>query len=374
MLPALLTVLLSQLPPPVVPPAGRVEAAPKALASAPLEVRVLEEQKPEAVLLEAKALSCDGVALPNASLEVRARDRRLQAGAQFCEVVLAEGAVRTIFQGVKQAWPGSLRVVNQLELLRLINLVDPEDYVPSVVSNAGEGLPPAALEAVAVAARTFAVASRGRHRDDSYDLSAREPGYLYTGLEGVSRPAREAAARTRGEVLWVGRMFLKPAFVHPVSGGATSTALDVMGEAGAGAPVKDATKQGPRCAELPDFAWEWSVQRPDFAAGLGLPPDGEAFEVLARDRGGRVLELKAFGRRFRGLAFLERVQQVFGVPSLRSMALTASEVEGIVTFKGRGAGHGVGLSLCGARLLAEKGATAKVILTTYFPDCEVRVR
>jgi SpoIID/LytB domain protein len=56
------------------------------------------------------------------------------------------------------------------------------------------------------------------------------------------------------------------------------------------------------------------------------------------------------------------------------MALTASEVEGTVTFKGRGTGHGVGLSLCGARLLAEKGATGKAILATYFPDCEVRVR
>lgn len=372
MLLPLISMLMTQAP----PPAGRVETVPKAplSPSAPLEVRVLEAQKPDAVLLEARSFRCDGNPLPNASIEVRARDRRLQAGAQACEVVLAEGGVRVTLEGVKSNWPGTLRVVNQLELVRLINLVDVEDYLPSVVTAAAAGLPSSALEAVAVTARTFALAGRGRHRDDSYDLSAQEPGYLYAGLDGISPAAREAVQRTRGEVLWVGRMFLKPAFVHPVSGGATSTALDVMGESGAGAPIRDVTKQGPRCADLPDFTWEWAVQRPDFAAALGFRDEGEAFEVLARDRGGRVLELKAFGRRFRGIDFLARVQQLYGPLSLRSMALAASEVEGVLTFKGRGTGHGVGLSLCGAKLLAEKGATAKSILATYFPDCEVRVR
>ena len=38
-----------------------------------------------------------------------------------------------------------------------------------------------------------------------------------------------------------------------------------------------------------------------------------------------------------------------------------------VTFKGRGFGHGVGLSQWGAYRMAEEGRTAQQILQRYFP-------
>ena len=93
---------------------------------------------------------------------------------------------------------------------------------------------------------------------------------------------------------------------------------------------------------------------------------------LARDKGGRVLEVSSFGKRMDGGEFASRVGRVFGWQALKSLKVTAEEVESTVTFKGRGLGHGVGLCQHGARALATKGWDAKKLLLRYFPDSQVR--
>ena len=116
------------------------------------------------------------------------------------------------------------------------------------------------------------------------------------------------------------------------------------------------------------------MERTDFANALGVAPNGAALEPLRRDAGGRMLEVRAFGKRFTGQDFLSRMGRAFGWRSVRSMKFSTTETDTTLRLEGAGTGHGVGLCQLGARALAEKGVDAKGILTRYFPESQVRPR
>ncbi len=346
-----------------------------ALSAAPLELRVLERDRLTDVTLEADAFACDGKRLPNRAIAVTPNDRRLRAGDQACEVLTAEGDIRVLAGSLKRRYYSKLRVTNEAEVLRFINTLDVEDYLPSVIEAEAGGSPPAALETQAIVSRTFALASRGRHSQSGYDLCDLAHCQLFRGHDEESAAARSAVKKTSGQVLLVGGVVLKPAFFHSACGGGTSKAIDVFAEEGAGGAVTDTGKDGPLCKDAEGFSWEWSVGRGELAAALGANPQGDvsAFEILRRDASGRVLQLKSYGRRYSGVEFVSKVGRAFGWQALRSLRVTMEQVEGLIRFKGQGLGHGVGLCQQGAKALASKGADAKAILAKYFPDCQIRI-
>ena len=344
------------------------------LSAAPLDVRVLERDRLTEVMLEADSFSCDGKALANRALDVRPDDRRLRAGELACEVVTAEGDVRVTSGALKRHYAGKLKLSNEAEVLRLINTVDVEEYLPGVVGPEAVGVPTAALDAQVIVSRTFALASRGRHGPAGYDLCDLPHCQLYTGELDVPDAARLSIKKSDGQVLLVGGVVLKPASFHSSCGGATSKAIDVLGEEGAGGGISDTLKDGPLCKAAPDFAWEWNIHRVELATALWLSPQGDSsgFEILRRDGSGRVLQLKSFGKRYSGTEFAARIAKVFGAPLLRSLKVSMSQVEGELHFKGTGFGNGVGLCQQGARAMAARGSDARAILARYFPDCQVR--
>ncbi len=340
------------------------------LTAAPLLVRVLEQEHPVQVRLVAKELSCDGAPLTSPA-EIATGLRQLEVGETKCSVITGQGDITVEVKGEVRRYPGVLRVTVAGAGLQLINEVDVEEYLPSVVETEMAGAKAAALQAQAVVSRTFALASRRRHGVAGYDLCDSSHCQVYRGQRVEQAEARAAVAETRGQVLLTGAVALKPASSHASCGGHTSRALDVFGEEGAGSAVPDVDKSGVRCREAPNFKWDFVVPREDLAEGLGVRPDGAAIEVLRRDSAGRVLELRAFGKRMTGEALVARLGQVFGPHSVLSAKLTVEEVESQVHFMGTGRGHGVGLCQAGAAALARQGADWKKILSRYFPDTRV---
>lgn len=342
---------------------------------APLKVRVLQREKPYEGWLSADKLTCDGEPITASRVELKLKDRRLTAGDKLCDVITAEGDIKVTLDDKPHGYPGKLTALPEGSFIRFIDEVQVEDYLPSVVTEEADGFPAAALEVQAIVSRTFALASRGRHKDDGFDLCDLTHCQLFKGTDEISSAADDASKRTRGEVLLWGGIGLKPAFFHAACGGHTSKAGDVFGEGaeGVGPGVSDSGKDGPACREAPEFKWSFEIERGDMARGLNLAPEGHAFEPLRRDAAGRVLELKAFNRRFRGAEFMSVMGRAFGWRSIRSMKVTAEEVENMVRFSGAGYGHGVGLCQLGAKAMALKGMNRKQILQKYFPDCTVRV-
>jgi stage II sporulation protein D len=338
------------------------------LAVAPLQVRVLERERPSSLTLSG-TLTCDGRPLA-APVEVTPGIRELVAGAEHCADVSATGDIVVTVKGEAHRYPGTVRVSLEGGSLRLINEVDVEAYLPAVVEAEAGSLKPAALEAQAVVSRTFALASRRRHATAGYDLCDLAHCQVYRGRTS-SEAARAAVTKSKNQVLLSGSVALKPAFFHAACGGHTSSAQDVFGEDSGGPGVSDAERGVARCHDAPDFAWGFSVDRVKVAQALGGKEDGPVIEVLRRDVGGRVLELKLFGRRLTGDEFLSRFGHAFGWQAVRSAKFQAEEVEGVLRVTGTGTGHGVGLCQAGAQALAEKGVDGKGILARYFPDARV---
>lgn len=92
---------------------------------------------------------------------------------------------------------------------------------------------------------------------------------------------------------------------------------------------------------------------------------GENFEVLTRDRFGYVLSVRVNDMQMNGEAF--RLQY-----HLPSACFEYDYIDGIYTFYVRGDGHGMGLSIYGADVLAKKGFSFSEILEFFYPGIQIR--
>jgi len=185
-----------------------------ALAAAPLEVRVLEREAPIRVHLEAARITCDGKPLPR-SIDAEASVREVRVGEARCLQVIAEDdtAVAVTVKDTQRKYAGQVRVSLQGGLLRLVNVVDVEAYLPSVVSAESDGGRPAALEAQAIVSRTFALTGLKRHQGAGYHLCDLAHCQVYRG-RGVASPEAEAAVKkTAGQVLLIGGIVLKSTYL-----------------------------------------------------------------------------------------------------------------------------------------------------------------
>ncbi len=117
-----------------------------------------------------------------------------------------------------------MRVEDAGSELRLINEVELEEYVASVVGAEIDAAPAAAREALAIVARTFAVrAEKAGHLCDTTHCQ------WYRGTSGADI---ESARRTEGEILQLDDGRPAPAFHSQDCGGSTARAHDVWPGAG----------------------------------------------------------------------------------------------------------------------------------------------
>ena len=244
-------------------------------------------------------------------------------------------------------------------------------YIAQVL--AGEGQPAAteaAQQALAITARTFALANRNRHRAEGFDLCD-------TTHCQVLRPATPVT--TRAAQATSGRVLLhqgQPAFVFYSAwcGGQTERASHVwpgaIDYAGEPSLEDDACEDE---AEWTSDLGEGDIEKALRAAGLrGSRLRG--LRVLARNDSKRVSRLRVEGftpSEISGHEFRMAVSRVAGPHAIKSTAFDVDRTRGRYRFRGRGYGHGVGLCVVGAGKRAARGASADEILRFYFPGLTV---
>lgn len=93
---------------------------------------------------------------------------------------------------------------------------------------------------------------------------------------------------------------------------------------------------------------------------------------LERGASGRIMKLEIEGSRCTLMVGKElEIRRILSESHLKSSAFDV-EIEGeVVTLRGKGWGHGVGLCQIGAAVMASKGYTYREILRHYYPDTEV---
>src|SRR5262245_46938184 len=280
-------------------------------------------------------------------------------------VLLTESPVRV--EG--RPYRGALRVRARTQGgIRVLNLLPLEEYLRGVVgAEIGPASPPAALDAQAIAARSYAL-----HALPSGPLSDGTGSQVYGGIAREDSRVDAAVERTRGRVLlWRGKPL--PAYYHSTCGGRTSDAREVFGIRSI-RPLSGA--ECGYCEGSRFYRWEARLPREPvsrLASELGAGARLLSVRPVDVDPAGRWREVEIEGDKARirrsGREFRSRVNQIAGSERVRSTLLEEVRIEGEeLRIVGRGWGHGVGMCQVGAIALARAGESADSILARYYPD------
>jgi SpoIID/LytB domain protein len=245
-----------------------------------------------------------------------------------------------------------------------------ETYVARVLAGeAARGSKSAALEALAITIRTFAVANLGRHRADGFDLCDQ------THCQ-VVRTATAATERAAGAT--AGRILLRD------GNGGGPASIYYTASCGGRTEVPSAVWPGaddpPFLPSQPDDACEgtpvWSAELSEADLLRALHKAGfqgrrlKKLSIAARNGSGRVARLKLDGLEpdeISGPDLRVAVGRTLGWQHIKSTAFDLTRDGHFYHFSGHGYGHGVGLCVIGSAKLAERGSSAEDILARYFP-------
>lgn len=264
---------------------------------------------------------------------------------------------------------GALELRHKGGGLTAVNIVPVDDYLRSVVpEEMPVDWPAEAIKAQSVAARSFALASRGRHAGEGYDLCTTTHCQLYTGTAAEKSASNAAIKATRGEVLTYGGKPIEALF-HTDSGGMTENSEDVWGSH---VPYLRAAKDTP----AKTMPWTKTISRADLerklaakghdigkVRSIALSPLAIGRAAKDRTASGRVKTMTVKGTK--GTATLSGTtwRSLLG---LKSTLFDAKLAKDMVTFTGYGSGHGLGISQWGAERMAAKGKSYADILHHYY--------
>ena len=297
----------------------------------------------------------------------------------------------------QRRYRGSLSILAADSGVRIVNRVGVEAYLRGVVPRelgvrgAGDR---AALEAQAVAARSYAVARIG-NTTRAYDVAASTTDQVYGGVDAENAVADAAVAATEGLVLtYNGRVVSAP--YHSTCGGSTAAADEIWRSQNEPylQRVSDRIPGTDRyyCDIAPRFRWERSwradsltivVER--YLRSYAQVPPGNVGEVRRVDvdsktPSGRVAALWVETSRGRYRLRGNDIRYVLRSPSGELLNSTYFSPEVVsspdgrltrLTVRGLGYGHGVGMCQWGAIGRARAGQDFRTILRTYFPGTTV---
>lgn len=277
---------------------------------------------------------------------------------------------------------GTLLRVQIAEAGHAVQRVRLEDYVRAAVLSelsmpAGDpDVVARMMEVQAVVARTYALANRGRHAGQGFDLCSATHCQLYQPSRlRTSRWAavvNEAVRQTAGEVLWHAGAPAAALF-HADCGGHTSTSVNAWG--GTARPYLRAVRDdGP--AESAHAEWTYSVPMTTILVALNDDPRTrvgsrlDTVRIVERDVSGRAATVALHGREerlVRGEDLRAVLTRRLGSRAIRSTLFDVRRDGMAFVFEGRGFGHGVGLCQAGALARIRAGAQPADVLQRYFP-------
>lgn len=272
-----------------------------------------------------------------------------------------------------------------------INMVPLEPYLAGVV---GAEMPhywePAALQAQAIAARTYCLYIKRRFGvKRNWDVRKTQANQVYLGVRAESPQVWEAVNRTYGQVLECrrpdGTRGIFPTYYSSACGGHTENSKHVFGDSFG--PL--AGVECPYCVAIAKpgvFFWpmleldkgvvtarlEQKYPQLKKLGGIkDIRPVRQSDYESSSGKFSRLTKLKLFGSTSK-IDFVRAEDFRLSVDptglKLKSTICKIAKRDNKWAFlSGRGFGHGVGMCQCGAEGMARQGKTAKKILSHYYP-------
>ncbi len=289
----------------------------------------------------------------------------------------------------QRRYRGSLLLRPQGKDLQAINRLPLEPYLMGVVgSEMPDSWPQAALRAQAVASRTYVL--QQLRPQAPFDVKATVASQVYKGVEAESTAVRQAVTSTDGKVLLHGQQLINAVF-HSSSGGATENSGDLW------------SRQLPYLVSVPDFdstspvsRWEKALEPEDLRQTFKEIGGAVAIEPLQTSPTGRLRRARVIGPSGELVLTGSELRQRLGLrstlvqfsfePADRIAPPTQGQSQAapvVASFpesspsvrlmaRGRGYGHGVGMSQWGAYALALRGKSYEDILRHYYKGTVLR--
>jgi stage II sporulation protein D len=258
---------------------------------------------------------------------------------------------------------GKTRLIRQGSGLTAINNVDIEQYLYSVVgAEAVATWPIEALKAQAVAARSYALYKRKTEHNSLYDVDTTIGTQVYQGLNTEYTTTHQAVNSTLGQVMTYQGQVILAAF-HSSSGGHTENVEDIW------------TQPLPYLRAVADYdqkspVFEWNKVFPVSQINSLVGGVGQIKTLIPESTTpyGRIIEMKIVGDRGTTMVSGNELRKVL---DLRSTLFRIATDGQNLQIRGRGFGHGLGLSQWGAYFLAKQGINYYQILTHYYQNANL---
>ena len=247
-----------------------------------------------------------------------------------------------------------------------------EAYIAGIINNEiSSKWPEDVIKSQAVIARTYALFNMRKRQNLPYHVESSVMGQVYSGASVEDNAAIKAVQATAGEILVFDG---EPALTvyHSNAGGMTDSAREIWRrDYPYLLPV-----ESPFDASAPKYEWEFALPAESFKGLLssgGLPAlTPQEITVLDTTSAGRVklIALRDGSGKEARLSG-EELRGAVGYSNLRSTFFAVEKDGDRFIFKGRGSGHGVGLSQWGAKGMAENGYSYREILDHFYPGTEL---
>ena len=306
-------------------------------------------------------------------------------------LVISNGDKRGIWFRNRR-YAGELRVSLNDNKLNIINYLKLEKYLKSVVgSEMPKEFPFAALQAQAIAARTYALKLLDNNK--LFDLHSTQASQVYLGLESETTKINRAVRSTNSLALFYKDQLINAVF-HSSSGGRTENSDQVW------------KYQLPYLKSVIDYdhnskKYKWKNKFTSEELEKFFPDLGglNSIQIIDKSNTGRVLKVRLHGtkgnkiisgknirKRLKLLSTKFKVYLKFDPVSLYDKfnlynkivddfsPQTLPPIPSIyfLLVEGYGAGHGVGMSQWGAKSMAEKGSSFREILKHYYTGVQIK--
>jgi len=265
--------------------------------------------------------------------------------------------------------------------LQIITKVDLESYVSGVLRGEASVLhAPAARQAMAILARTWALRWQARHGGAGFDFCSLTHCQVFRLPLGADVKADEgldpAALATRGEVLQYHGKLADPYFTASC-GGMTAAAGSLWPDR---AQPYLISIHDPYCLASSHASWEQTLTTESLQhvlrESLYLPMTAPLTDlsVEKRDSSGRAIVLRVIAGgtwEIDANKLRYAVDRRLGWQQIKSNLYSIERRGKSWVFSGHGLGHGVGVCQMGAEQMARLGSSTEHILSTYLPGTEI---
>jgi stage II sporulation protein D len=291
------------------------------------------------------------------------------------------------FRGILELYPqmdGTYYVVNVLNI---------EDYLRGV-------LPPEigklrenefeAFKAQAVAARTYALATRDKYPDKHYDLINDIRDQVYTGIDGETDATNKAIDQTRGQAITYNGELIQ-AYYHSTCAGSTDNIEEVWDRDPL--PYLRSVTDDDFCKWSKFYDWNELFTVREFLdhirtylseRGSGAERVGSKLidlQIVDHTPAGRVKSVQLETDKGTVMLYKDQIRWAFGRSDSPGIMKSTNFVVDLdrgpddsvqkVRITGYGYGHGVGMCQCGAIGMARVGYGYRDILTHYYAGVKI---